>query len=42
MAKDTKKADQIIRELIKKRQKLGDADIADNFKNRIDNMKQID
>eukprot|EP00347_Sterkiella_histriomuscorum_P003315 403364755 len=34
LAKEHKKADSLLRELTKKRQKLGDADIGENFKTR--------
>jgi hypothetical protein len=38
LKKEHKKADQILKDLIKKRRKLGDADIYDNFKQRLDTV----
>lgn len=37
--KENKAAEAILRELQKKRQKLGDADIMDNFKDRVDKLQ---
>ena len=41
LAKENKKADQIMKDLAKKRHKLGDADIFDNLKTRVDSINKM-
>lgn len=40
--KQNNEADKLIKELQKRRQKLGDADIMDNFKNRVEGLNEAD
>jgi len=42
VTKQNSDADKLVKELQKRRQKLGDADIMENFKNRVDGMNDID